>query len=197
MSKKICFLAAAVLAAAVLSGANTFTWTADTGGDLMAKENYSTNIVLAAGDTLAINRNNSKNPITGEFTFSVDETPVFYQVKFERAFGNLRRLNPGAGRILRCDYLDFRYSDLFSILSGSYYVNKDLGVGNSTSNSDKTYLTIDGPDTYLKAMALEIGFGSASGGRSCAYVTVTNGAVADAQIQVGYNGGAANSLTIT
>ena len=178
-------------------GGNTFIWTADTGGDLMAKENYSTSIVPAAGDTLVINRNNSKNPITGEFTFSLDETPVFNQVKFERAFGNRRSLNPGAGKILRCDYLDFRYSDLFSILSGSYYINKDLGVGNSSSNSDKTYLTIDGPDTYLKAQALEIGFGSASGGRSCAYVTVTNGAVVDAQIQLGFNGGAVNSLTIT
>ena len=178
-------------------GGNTFIWTADTGGDLLAKENYGADIAPAAGDTLAVNRNNGNNPITGEFTFSADETPVFYQVKFERAFGNRRSLNPGAGKILRCDYLDIRYSDLFSILSGSYFINKDLGVGNSTSNSDKTYLTIDGGDTYLKAQALEIGFGSASGGRSCAYVTVTNGAVADAQIQVGFNGGAANSLTIT
>ena len=190
-------LAAGVLSLQAVHGATTRNWAdGKNAGDLLAAENGNPAGAPAAGDTLNIARNVANNPVSGEFTFSAD-TPVFSAVTFARAYGKERSLNPGNGKTLKTTYLNFRYSDLFTIASGTYLVGDTFGVGNSTSSGDKTKLTIDGEGTYVKAAEMFVGIGSQKVAQSYGNVTITNGAVVDAKTVVGPSGGAENVLTVT
>jgi hypothetical protein len=191
-------LAAGVLSLQAVHGATSRNWAdGKNAGDLLAADNWNPAGAPAAGDTLNIARNVANNPVSGEFTFSAD-TPVFSAVTFARAYGKERSLNPGNGKTLKTTYLNFRYSDLFTIASGTYLVGDTFGVGNSTSNSDTTYLTVDGVGTFVKAAGFEVGTGSATVGQSKGKVTVSGGAVVDTdRLWVGKLGGKESSLTVT
>ena len=192
-------LAAGVLSLQTAQGATTRNWAdGKNAGDLLAADNWNPAGVPAAGDTLNIARNDANNPVSGEFTFSAAETPAFSTVTFARAYAKERSLNPGNGKTLKTTYLNFRYSDHFTIASGTYLVGDTFGVGNSTSNSDTTYLTVDGAGTFVKAAGFEVGTGSATVGQSKGYVTVSGGAVVDTdRLWVGKLGGKESGLTVT
>ena len=196
MTMKLNVVCVAFLGTFVSQGAS-LKWTADQGGDLMAKENWDTaTVVPAAGDKLTIDRG-STTPVPGVFTFSVSETPTFSTVAFGHACNQPRSLDPGKGKTLRTVTFTVAY-DLLSILSGSYYVTTQFWPGNSTSSSDNTFLTINGEDTYVNTAQLNVGRGSTTVSQSRAHVTVSGKATFDAaDVQIGQSGGWKNSLVVT
>ena len=175
----------------------TLTWTKSAAGDLMDPANWG-DVTPASGDKLEVSTNCVSG---GEFTFPA-ETPdaqggYFNSLTFIRCGGVPRAFNPGDGHVLHVKDLNFRYSEIFSILSGTYDVRGTLAFGLSTSKTDLTKATITGENTFIKANTMSIGTGSASVAQSKGEVTITGGAVVDATFEVGKSGGWKNLLLVT
>lgn len=203
MSVKMKFgvLGACFLGSLVAHGAATRVWDfSKPAGDLMDPANWDTATVEPAkGDTLKIMdaESTGTQTVDGSFTLSKD-TPVFNQVIFGRPrTAKNRALDLGDWK-LNASQLAFRYSEIMRILSGSYFVGQ-LSVGDSTSRSDESVVTIDGADTFVRVSdQLKIGTGSSSVDQSRGHVTVSGGATVDAAtVYLGIAGGWKNSLTVT
>lgn len=195
---KVSVLALCLSVATVTQAANTLNWTAAAvGGDLMESTNWDPQAVPASGDKLTVDA--QKGVQFGTYTFPerMPASGALNTLNFLRGGGTAGVLDPGKDHALYAQYLNTRYSAIFSILSGRYFLTTSLGVGNSTSNSDTTYLTISGEDTFMQTPMIAVGTGSDSVGQSKAHVLVTDKATVDAVPSIGQNGGWKNSMTVS
>ena len=187
------------LSGATVAWAADFKWTATEAGNLMEPTNWDKQAVPAPGDSLTVDGQNGMQLGTFTFPERMPASGTLNSLLFRSKNGNAqaRSLNPGQGHTLNVSALNFRYGEIMSILSGRYLAISSIGVGNSTSNSDTSYLTVSGEDTFLQTPTFFVGTGSDSVGQSKAHVTVMDGAIMDAGPIIGQNGGWKNSLTVT
>lgn len=194
----LCVLALCLSGAAVAQAANTLNWTAAAvGGDLMKPANWNPQVVPASGDKLTVDAEKGVQVATYTFPERMPASGALNTLNFLRGGGTAGVLDPGKDHALYAQYLNIRYSAIFSILSGRYFLTASLGVGNSTSNSDTTYLTISGEDTFIQTPTILVGTGSKEVGQSKAHVLVTDKAVVDAVLGIGQSGGWKNSLIVS
>lgn len=196
---KVSVLALCLSVATVTQAANTLNWTAATAGDLMEPTNWDKQTVVpASGDKLTVDGANGVQ--LGVFTFPerMPTAGVLNTLNFtQKNQGKARSMDPGKNHALNVANFNFRYNEVFSILSGRYFVTESIGVGNSSAASDTSYLTVSGEDTFVNAPSLIVGTGSDSSNRSIAHVLVTDKAVVDSAFTVGIKGGWKNSLVVS
>lgn len=195
--KSFLVFALAVSAATLAYGATTLTWTAEDPGDLMAPGNYDTEAIDPVdADTIVIGEGSP----SGKYYFSGTTTPLLKTVNFQKV-SSPRSLDPGDGMIFRADTLNIRYGEDFSIPSGCYELSNQLGIGNSTSASDLTRLSVSGPNTFIRAGSkIMVGKGTGrnvTSGGSRAHLTISGGACVDGSLHLGTDAGSDSDVTVT